>query len=72
MENTEKWINQGIEFITDYGPKVLGALLIFIIGSWIIGKIIRALRAVMAKSNYDATLQSFFCLLYTSPSPRDA
>ena len=59
MENTEKWINQGIEFITDYGPKVLGALLIFIIGSWIIGKIIRALRAVMTKSKYDATLQSF-------------
>ena len=63
MENTEKWINQGIEFITDYGPKVLGALLIFIIGSWIIGKIIRALKAVMAKSNYDATLQSFLANL---------
>jgi small conductance mechanosensitive channel len=63
MENTEKWINQGIEFITDYGPKVLGALLIFIIGSWVIGKIIRALKAVMSKSNYDETLQSFLANL---------
>ena len=63
MENTEKWINQGIEFITDYGPKVLGALLIFIIGSWVIGKIIRGLKAVMSKSNYDATLQSFLANL---------
>ena len=63
MENTEKWINQGIEFITDYGPKVLGALLIFIIGSWVIGKIIRTLKVVMSKSNYDETLQSFLANL---------
>lgn len=63
MENTEKWINQGIEFITDYGPKVLGALLIFIIGSWVIGKIIRGLKVVMSKGNYDATLQSFLANL---------
>ncbi|PQJ14812.1 mechanosensitive ion channel family protein [Aureicoccus marinus] len=63
MENTEKWINQGIEFITDYGPKVLGALLIFIIGSWVIGKIIRTLKVVMLKSNYDQTLQSFLANL---------
>ena len=59
MENAELWANKGIDFIVEYGPKLLGAILIFIIGSWIIKKIIGASRKVMAKGKYDASLQSF-------------
>ncbi|GGG47403.1 mechanosensitive ion channel protein [Croceivirga lutea] len=59
MENAEKWIDKGIEFITEYGPKVLGAILIYIIGSWIIKRIVKLAKKVMSKSNYDESLQRF-------------
>ena len=28
MEDAQVWIDKGIDFITEYGPKVLGAILI--------------------------------------------
>lgn len=59
MENAQKWIDQGIAFVTEYGPKIIGAILIYIIGSWIIKRIMKALRKVMAKSNYEESLQRF-------------
>jgi len=59
MENAEIWIDKGIDFIAEYGPKVIGALLIYIIGSWIIKKIIGVSRNAMSKSKYDDSLQRF-------------
>ncbi len=59
MEDAQVWIDKGIEFITEYGPKVLGAIVIYIIGSWVIKKIMGALRKVMSKSKYDESLQRF-------------
>ena len=34
----EKWIEKGIELGTEYGLKVLGAIIIWIVGSWTIKK----------------------------------
>ncbi|MET1259738.1 mechanosensitive ion channel domain-containing protein [Flagellimonas sp. DF-77] len=59
MENAELWINKGIDFISEYGLKVVGAIVIFIIGSWIIKRIVGTARKVMSKSNYDESLQKF-------------
>ncbi|MEM8506886.1 MAG: mechanosensitive ion channel domain-containing protein [Bacteroidota bacterium] len=59
MEDAQKWIDKGIEFIAEYGPRVIGAILIFIIGSWILKRSMGALRKVMAKSKYDESLQRF-------------
>ena len=59
MEDAQKWIDKGIEFVTEYGPKVIGAIIIYIIGSWVIKKIVKALRKVMSKSKYDESLQKF-------------
>ena len=36
MENANVLLEKALDFVTYYGPKVLGALLIFITGSWII------------------------------------
>ena len=40
LENidTEKWLQLGL----DYGLKILGAIVIWIIGSWVIKKILKA------------------------------
>ena len=59
MDKVEEWINYGIELVKEFGPKLLTAILIYIIGSWIIKKIVRAARKMMTKSNYDESLQRF-------------
>ena len=59
MENPEVWMEKAWKFIENYGPKVIGAILIYIIGSWIIGRIVRMARKMMAKSNYEESLQKF-------------
>ena len=57
LENidTEKWL----DLATTYGMKIIGAILIWIIGSWVIKKIIKATRKIMSKRNYDESLQKF-------------
>jgi len=59
MDKAEIWIDKGINFIVEFGPKIIGAILIFIIGSWVIKKIIGASRKVMSKGSYDESLQRF-------------
>ena len=57
LENidTEKWIALAAE----YGIKIIGAIAIWIIGSWVIKKILKAAEKVMSKGNYDISLQKF-------------
>ncbi len=59
MEDAQVWINKGIDFAVEFGPKVLGAILIYIIGSWIIKKIVGVLKKVMLARHYDESLQKF-------------
>lgn len=65
MENAEVWMEKGIEFVTDYGPKIIGALAIYIIGSWIIKKIIKGVKNVLNNKEYDKSLQSFLLNLFS-------
>jgi small conductance mechanosensitive channel len=60
MEKADVLLEKAIEFITYYGPKVLGAILIYIIGSWLVKKMTLGLEKVLSKSKYDVTLQKFF------------
>ncbi|MGB5434670.1 MAG: mechanosensitive ion channel domain-containing protein [Maribacter sp.] len=59
MEKATEWINYGLELAKEFGPKLLTAILIFIIGSWVIKKIVGSSRKVMNKSKYDESLQRF-------------
>jgi small conductance mechanosensitive channel len=59
MEKAEEWFNYGIELAKEFGPKLITAILIYIVGSWIIKKIVGAARKMMAKSKYDESLQRF-------------
>ncbi|CAN0606075.1 unnamed protein product, partial [Ectocarpus sp. 12 AP-2014] len=52
-------MNYGLELAKEFGPKLVTAILIYIVGSWIIKKIIGAARKVMSKSKYDESLQRF-------------
>lgn len=55
----EKIMSKGIDFISEYGIKVIGAIVIWIIGSWIIKKLTNATGKLMAKKNYDESLKKF-------------
>lgn len=57
LENidTEKWLELGL----DYGLKILGAIVIWIIGSWVIKKLLKTAKKLMAKKDYDESLQKF-------------
>ncbi len=55
----QKWIDKGIELGSEYGIKVLAAIVIWIVGSWIIGKITKIAGKGMDKANYEISLQKF-------------
>ena len=59
MENAQYYIDKSLDFIWEYGPKVIGAILIYIIGSWIIKRLIRMFRKLMNKGNYEESLKQF-------------
>ena len=59
MDKATEWINYGLDLAKEFGPKLLAAILIYIIGAWIIKKIVGASRKMMAKSKYDESLQRF-------------
>ena len=56
---TQEWIDKGYNLIIEFGPKLIGAIIIWIIGSWVIKMILRALRKGMNKANYDESLKKF-------------
>lgn len=51
------------EMAIEYAPKVLGAVLVYIIGSWVIKKIARLLNRLFIKKNYDPSLRTFLSSL---------
>ncbi len=63
LENidTEKWLELALE----YGLKILGAVVIWIIGSFVIKKLIKLASKGMEKASYDASLQKFLLNLLT-------
>ncbi|WP_448583024.1 mechanosensitive ion channel family protein, partial [Thermaurantiacus sp.] len=52
---SERWLPVAI----DFGLKVLGALLLYMVGRWLIGLGIRMLERVLTARNFDATLQRY-------------
>ncbi len=51
------------EMAVEYAPKVFGAILVYIIGSWIIKKIAQLLNKLFIKKNYDPSLRTFLSSL---------
>ncbi|MCK8523789.1 mechanosensitive ion channel [Aquimarina sp. D1M17] len=59
IEKAQEWMNYGIDLAKEFGPKIITAILIYIIGSWVIKRITKGLTKVFAKSKYDESLQKF-------------
>ncbi|MGB3961394.1 MAG: mechanosensitive ion channel domain-containing protein [Sulfurimonas sp.] len=54
-----KYSQFAIDYASEYGLKLLGALLIFFIGKWVVKKVVKVLVAFMHKAKVDATLLEF-------------
>lgn len=55
--------DQLVKIIVEYAPKLLGAILAYIIGMWLIKKVCNGLALIMSKRHYDPTLQAFLAAL---------
>lgn len=62
---TQKWIDKGYDLIVEFAPKVLAAILIWIIGTWIIKMLMKGIKKAMTKANYDDSLKKFLLNLLT-------
>jgi len=59
FKEAEGWIEKGVDYLVENGPNVLWAILIYVIGSWVVKRVVRGLRKIMQKSKYDESLQRF-------------
>ena len=59
MENYENVIDKAYELILTYGPKILLAILVLIIGLWIINRFTRVVRKMMQNRNVNVSLVGF-------------
>jgi len=56
---TQKWIDSGYNLIVEFGPKLIAAIAIWIIGSWIIKMMLKGVKKVLNNGDYDESLKKF-------------
>ncbi len=56
---TQEWIDKGFDLIVEFGPKLIAAILIWIIGSWITKILMKGIRKTMEKRDYEISLRKF-------------
>ncbi len=59
VQKMEYYTDLALQYATEYGLKILGAVAIFFIGKWIARQVIKLMRHGMEKAHVDATLISF-------------
>ncbi|NPA45346.1 MAG: mechanosensitive ion channel [Chlorobi bacterium] len=55
----EKWSDKAIEMIMEYGPKVVLAIVVLILGFFIANKLTKLIKRLMDKRGVEVSLQSF-------------
>jgi small conductance mechanosensitive channel len=59
LNTGQVWLLKLKSMALDYAPKLVGAILVYIIGSWIIGKINKIFAKVLSTKKFDPSLQKF-------------
>ncbi len=59
VDSTGKYAEIAMQFALEYGPKIVGALIIFVVGKWIARMIQSVVVRLMRKNNLDETLVTF-------------
>lgn len=59
MDNLDAYTDKALQFLIDYGPRVLGALLVLVLGLWLISWITKLTKKGFKKGKVDETLIPF-------------
>ena len=57
--NIQILIEKAYEVIVNFGPKLIAAIFIWIIGSWLVKKALKAITKLMDKRAYEVSLKKF-------------
>lgn len=57
--DVQKWIDSGYDLLIMYAPKVLAAILIWIVGLWLIRILLKTIKRTMESRDYDISLKTF-------------
>lgn len=58
-DKVEHYTDLAYQYGTEYGIKILGSILIFLVGKWVVGQIVSLIKKGMQKAHVDPTLVSF-------------
>ncbi len=58
-DRMQGYVDTAIEMAIQYGPQLILAILVLIIGLWIIGRVVKLINAALAKGDTDTTLAKF-------------
>jgi len=59
IDQTSKYMDMGIQFASEYGLKIIGAIIIFTVGKWVAKWVQGLIVKILNKKSVDATLVSF-------------
>ncbi len=62
----EQLIKKGIDLATEYGPKIIIAVLALVIGMWVIKRVTKLFRKILEKKNVDESLVPFLSSLVST------
>lgn len=65
VQTTKPYLNKAIELVMEYGPKLILAILVLIIGMWIIKGIKKLVTKAMQKGQVEISLQKFLISMVT-------
>lgn len=60
----EHWIERGFDLLLVYGPKLVAAIIIWIVGSWFTRLILKGIKKAMEKGHYEVSLQNFLLNIF--------
>ena len=63
IEKSAIWLDKLADMALSYAPKLIGAILVYIIGSWIIRSLVRILGKSLNQRKFDPSLQKFLLSL---------
>lgn len=63
MEKMNSLYDQALSMVVSYGPKLIGAIVVLLIGLWLIKIMVKGLRRLMENRNMDPSLQPFIISL---------
>lgn len=66
LNNFSYFYDKAIDFAINFGPKVIGAIVVLIVGLWVVKKASKSISKLMEKRNIDSSLRPFLTSLIST------